>query len=159
MKKPLSDLDNRILSVLQDGLPAGMCPYEEMAARVGIGVDEFLRVLRRWKSEGRLKRIGAVTNHFKVGPGSGALVAWEVEADRVEDVGRILASFRQASHVYEREPAANWPYNLYAMVHAADVQELKETVGKMSEACGVALCRLLVTETELKKTPPRYVDQ
>ena len=70
-----------------------------------------------------------------------------------------MASFRQASHVYEREPAANWPYNLYAMVHAADVQELKETVGKMSEACGVALCRLLVTETELKKTPPRYVDQ
>jgi DNA-binding Lrp family transcriptional regulator len=130
-----------------------------MAARIGVGADELLDVLRRWKSEGRLRRIGAVVNHFKAGLGAGALVAWKVEPGRVAEAGRILASFRQASHVYERRPAANWPYNLYAMVHASDLAELEKTAGRMSAACNVAHYRLLVTERELKKTPPKYVDQ
>ncbi|MHC4061516.1 MAG: hypothetical protein ACYSUC_06210 [Planctomycetota bacterium] len=46
---------------------------------------------------------------------------------------------------------------IYTMVHAVSAEELHRTIERMSEACGVAKYRVLVTEKELKKTPPRYI--
>jgi hypothetical protein len=43
------------------------------------------------------------------------------------------------------------------MVHAVSAEELHRTVKHMSEACGVAKYRVLVTEKELKNTPPGYI--
>ena len=85
------------------------------------------------------------------------MVVWEVETERIEEVGRILAGFKAVSHVYQRPVRKNWPYSLYTMVHGSDASETEETVRHMSRACGVSHYRLLITEKELKKVPPTYV--
>ena len=126
---------------------------------MGIETDQLLTVLEDWKQKGLLRRIGAIVNHFKVGFGAGAMVAWQVEPQHVQQVGEILARFKEVSHCYERSIDRNWPYNLYTMIHAASPDDTQDIVKRMSQACGVEKCRILVTEKELKKVPPTYITQ
>jgi len=156
-KKSLSETEKRILGLIQKGLPDTISPYRDMARELGLETDELLSVLRHWKKDGKLRRIGAVVNHRAIGLEAGAMVVWRVEAERLDEVGSIMAGFEQVSHAYERHCGENWPYNLYTMVHASDPEQLRCTIKRMSEACGVCDYRVLVTERELKKAPPRYV--
>lgn len=157
MQEQLSDTERSVLAVLQGGLPKSRSPYKDIAEQAGIEIEELLSILRKWKQEGKIRRIGAIVNHFKVGLGAGAMVVWRVEPERIKQVGEMLAGFEQVSHAYERRMQENWPYNLYTMVHAATPQEAAETVRWMSEACGVSDYRILDTKRELKKSPPTYI--
>jgi DNA-binding Lrp family transcriptional regulator len=87
------------------------------------------------------------------------MVVWQVDEACVEEVGEKLAGFREVSHAYERNRVENWPYNVYTMVHGANFEEVEKTVARMSQACGVYNYRILVTEKELKKVPPRYITE
>ena len=157
MKCELSNIERRILSIIQDGFPVSQTPYKDIADKAGISTKELFAVLEDWKKQGKIRRIGAIVNHFKIGLAAGAMVVWQVEPERVEKVGTILAGFEEVSHCYERQTAENWPYNLYTMVHGASEQEVQRTVARMSKACGVSDYRVLFTEKELKKAPPIYI--
>ncbi|MBL7153345.1 MAG: Lrp/AsnC family transcriptional regulator [Phycisphaerae bacterium] len=157
MKKRLSGIEQKILAVLQQGLGESRSPYRDMARRIGIETRELLSVLQDWKQQGKLRRIGAIVNHFKLGLGAGAMVVWPVEPGRTEQAGRKLAAFEQVSHAYERRASRDWPYSLYTMVHAKTAEEVREIVEQMSEACGLTDYRILHTQRELKKVPPTYI--
>lgn len=157
MKIKLSEVERRVLSVIQTGFPRSQRPYQEMANQVGISTEEFLSVLKNWKREGKLRRIGSIVDHFRVGLSGGAMVVWRVKPKRVEQVGTILAGFREVSHAYERQTYDHWPYNLYTMVHGADGRQIEKIVEQMSQACGVTDYRMLMTVKELKKVPPTYI--
>jgi DNA-binding Lrp family transcriptional regulator len=156
MKRPICDVDRRVLAILQGGFPRSQTPYKDMAERAGIGVEELLAALADWKQSGKLRRIGSIVDHFKVGLSGGAMVVWRVEPERIEQVGTMLASFKQVSHAYERDTAENWPFTLYTMVHGNDPVEVEQTVERMRQACGVSDYRILKTVRELKKVPPTY---
>jgi DNA-binding Lrp family transcriptional regulator len=157
MKEHISSIERRILAVLQEGLPRSQTPYKDMAQRIGIEVSELLAVLENWKKQGKLRRIGAIVNHFKVGLGAGAMVVWQAEPERIVEIGQVLAGFKEVSHAYERQTCHNWPYNLYTMVHGRSSEEVQQVVKRMSQACGVSNYRILVTEKELKKVAPTYI--
>ena len=157
MKNHIFGMERRILDVLQEGLPRSQTPYKDMAQKIGIEANELLTVLKDWKKQGKLRRIGAIVNHFKVGLPAGAMVVWQVESERIVEVGRVFAGFEEVSHVYERQTGENWPYNIYTMVHGKSPEDVQRVVKRMSQACGVSNCRILVTEKELKKVPPTYI--
>jgi len=159
MTARLSANERKILAVLQQGLPAGTTPFEDVARRAGIEPDTVLRVLRRWKKQGILRRIGAVVDHFKAGPRFGAMVVWRVQPQQIERVGTTLARFPQVSHAYQRRTQPTWPYNVYTMVHCYSAGQLQQIVEQMSRACGVTDYQVLTTIRELKKSPPKYITQ
>jgi DNA-binding Lrp family transcriptional regulator len=159
MNNQLSEIERRILAVLQEGFPRSQTPYQDIANLVGIDTKELLEILENWKKEGKLRRIGSIVDHFKVGFSGGAMVAWQVEPEQIEQVGTKLAGFAEVTHAYERVTAKNWPYNLYTMVHGADIQEVERIVKRMSQACGVSDYRVLTTKKELKKVPPTYITE
>jgi len=158
-KDKLTDIEKKVLAVLQEGLPVAETPYEQMAERIGIETDKLLEVLEKWKQSGKLKRIVAIVNQYKIGLGSAALVAWQADSRRIGEVGRILAGFTQASHVYQREAAKDWPYNIYTMVHTADEQQLERVIEQMSKQCDVSSYRVMTTKKEFKKTAAQYIIQ
>jgi len=155
MKK--SSIEHRILAVLQEGLPSSRTPYKDMAQRIGIEVSELLAVLKDSKKQGKLRRTGAIINHFKVDLGAGAMVVWQVEPERIVEIGRAFAGFKEVSHAYACQTCHDWPYNLYTMIHGKSAGEVKQVVRHMSRACSVCNYRILVTEKELKKVPPTYI--
>ena len=85
------------------------------------------------------------------------MVVWQVESDRIVEVGQVFAGIEEVSHAYERQSSENWPYNIYTMVHGKSPEDVQRVVKRMSQACGVSNCRILATEKELKKVPPTYI--
>lgn len=157
MKQQISDIERKILAALQQGFPRSQTPYKDTAKRVGIETKQLLAILNDWKQEGKLRRVGSIIDHIKVGISGGAMIAWRVEPERIEQVGTKLAGFKEVTHAYERKTAENWPFNIYTMVHGADIKEVERTVKAMSRACGVSDYRILLTQRELKKVPPTYI--
>ncbi len=158
MKESGNSIEQRVLGALQEGLPRSRTPYRDLACAIGISTGELLTILDRWRRNGTIRRLGAVVNHFQVGMGEGAMVVWKVEPGRVEEVGAAFAGFREVSHAYERQTMPGWQYNVYTMVHGATPEEVRQTVGRMSEAAGVSEYAILATRRELKKVAPRYVE-
>ena len=157
METTLTALETKILAAVQYGMPLSQTPYEDLAGQIGIPVEELLAVLRTWRDEKKIRRMGAIVNHFQLGRGIGGMVVWNVPEARIDEVGQKLAAFGRVSHAYLRPSSEQWPYNMYTMVHASDEGELESTIEKMSQESGISDFRVLKTVRELKKVPPTYV--
>ena len=119
--------------------------------------NELLTVLKDWKKQGKLRRIGAIVNHFKVNLRAGAMVVWQAEPKRIAEIGQVFADFEEVSHAYQRQTRENWPYNLYTMVHGETAEDVQQVVERMSKESEITDYRMLFTEKELKKVPPTYI--
>ncbi|MCI0500009.1 MAG: hypothetical protein L0Y36_10085 [Planctomycetales bacterium] len=157
MSMMLNNLERKILAAVQSGLPLSPSPYQELARTIGIPADQLLTILRQWKAQGKIRRLGAIVNHFQMGRGVGAMVVWKVPPGRTDSIGQLFASFPAVSHAYLRPLAEQWPYTLYTMVHACGDGELEETIETMSRQSGIREFRALKTVRELKKVPPVYI--
>ena len=153
----MHEIELKVVEAIQHGMPRSLTPYEDIAKEVGITIDELLEVLNGWKDNKTLRRIGAIVNHFKVGLSAGMMTVWQVDPERLEEVGRQLAEFHEVSHAYIRPSSDDWPYNFYTMVHGTNLEEVEKTLRKMSDACGVKEYVGLDTIKELKKVPPTYI--
>lgn len=153
----LTEIERKLLAEIQHGLPATSSPYKDVAAKIGVDIEDVLDILNSWKKDGRMRRVGAIVNHFKVGLQGGAMVVWQVEKDKIKAVGEQLASFSEVSHAYERPSSDQWPYNLYTMVHGRGGDEVEATIQKMSDETGMKNYMQLETVRELKKVPPTYI--
>ncbi len=153
-----TDLEKKIIALLQTDIPVVQRPFLEMATAVGITEDQFLAVLRDLDDRGFIRRFGATLKHQKSGFKANAMVAWKVDESRVEQAGNIMAEFQEITHCYRRNPAPGWPYNLYTMVHAANESECRSIVGKIARAVGENEYELLFSRKELKKTSMTYFE-
>lgn len=154
----LTDLEKKIIALLQTDIPVVRHPFREMAEQVGITEDRFLSVLRDLNERGMIRRFGATLKHQKSGFTANAMVAWKVDEDQVEKTGNIMAGFREITHCYRRNPAPGWTYNVYTMVHAKSEKDCRDIVRRISEAVGQDEYELLFSRKELKKTSMKYFE-
>ena len=152
----LTDLEKKIIASIQEDMAITERPYLEISEKLGIPEETLLEALQGLCGRGIIRRFGATLRHQKTGYTANAMAAWQVEEDRVEDVGSRLASFKQVSHCYRRNPTNVWPYNLYTMIHANDEESCRQTARNMSEETGVENYALLFSRKELKKTSMVY---
>ena len=108
------------------------------------------------QDRGVIRRFGATLRHQKSGFEANAMTAWIVDEKRIEEVGQIMASHKEVSHCYRRNPTNSWPYNLYTMIHGLDEASCIATAKRMSEKTGVTKFKLLFSRKELKKTSMKY---
>ncbi|MCK5165532.1 MAG: Lrp/AsnC family transcriptional regulator [Desulfobacula sp.] len=154
----LTDLEKKIIAMLQTDIPVVKRPFLEMAEQIGITEDKFLSVLKDLNDKGMIRRFGATLKHQKSGFKANAMVAWKVDEKRVEKTGNIMAAFDEITHCYRRNPAPGWKYNLYTMVHASNEDECYAIVEKISKAVGEDEYELLFSRKELKKTSMKYFE-
>ena len=152
----LTEIEKKIIAAVQADLPITEQPYAELALKVGLSEDEFMKTLQRLCDRGVIRRFGATIRHQKSGFEANVMVAWIVDEDQMEAVGNTMAGFKQVSHCYRRSPNGDWPYNLYTMVHAKDEQTCRDIARKMAETAGVEDYALLFSRKELKKTSMTY---
>jgi len=152
----LTELEQMVIASIQADLAVTERPYLEISQKLGISEAVLLETLNRLCKHGIIRRFGATLRHQKTGYTANAMVAWKVSEDRVEEVGRQMAAFRQVSHCYRRNPARGWPYNLYTMVHAINEDSCRAIAREMAKAAAVDSYTLLFSRQELKKTSMVY---
>ena len=152
-------IDKSILLILQGDLDDSLQPYLKMAQHLGLTEAEVLERVQRMLDAGVIRRLGAMIRHIEAGIGFNGMVVWAVGPDRVDDVGRVFASFPEVTHCYERPPFGSKRANLFTMVHADSEAACLETIKKMSETCDVKDYEILFSERELKKVSMTYFDE
>jgi DNA-binding Lrp family transcriptional regulator len=152
----LTDLEKKVIASIQQDLPVTERPYLDIARRIGVAEDTLLATLRSLCDRGIIRRFGATLRHQRTGYKANAMGAWKVDESRIDEIGKTMASFRQVSHCYRRNPSPQWPYNLYTMIHADDEAACRETACEMAQAAGVDDYSLLFSREELKKTSMVY---
>ena len=152
----LTELEKKIIASIQEDIPVISRPYHEISQKLKISEETLLKTLQDLCDRGVIRRFGATIRHQKSGFAANAMVAWIVDEDRINEVGEKMASFKQVSHCYRRNPNGQWPYNLYTMIHAKNKDTCKETARQMSRETSVKDYKLLFSRRELKKTSMKY---
>ncbi|MEJ2157816.1 MAG: Lrp/AsnC family transcriptional regulator [Desulfobacteraceae bacterium] len=152
----LTELEKKVIAAIQGDLPIVEKPFAHISAEIEIGEDSLLEVLKDMVQRGVIRRFGATLRHQKSGFNANAMTAWQVDEARIEEVGKIMAAFKEVSHCYRRDPTPEWKYNLYTMIHGKTEEHCRKTAAAMAEKSGVKVYTLLFSRRELKKTSMKY---
>ncbi|MCF8054836.1 MAG: Lrp/AsnC family transcriptional regulator [Deltaproteobacteria bacterium] len=149
-----SEAEKKLLKLVQGDIPVVAEPFAAMAKSVGMSEEEVLSFLTRMRSQGVIKRMGALIRHQKSGFTANAMVVWELPPEKVAGAGKFLAQLQEVSHCYEREPAFLGRFNFFTMLH------LKEAnfalIAAIAQEIGALDYQILHSERELKKTSREY---
>lgn len=130
-------IDRRIIVATQAGLPLVPRPYEAIAKQVGVSADEVKQRMLAMLERGVIRRIAAVPNHYRLGFQANGMTVWDVPDDKVRELGRQVGALQVVSHCYHRpRHLPDWPYNLFAMVHAPSREEVLHQVAQISRLLG-----------------------
>ena len=150
------DVERRIIHHLQGDLPLTARPFAVLASKIGITEEELLERIKLLKEQGTLRRFGATLRHQLAGYKANALVAWYVPEDNMEEIGPLMAAFKEVSHCYERRIQGKWKYNLFTMIHGKSKKECQDIARRIAENTGIRDYVLLLSLKEFKKTSPKY---
>jgi DNA-binding Lrp family transcriptional regulator len=151
---PASDI--AVVRVLQDDLPLTPAPFETLARLANLSAEQLLTAAQRMQQAGQMRRLAAILHHRAAGFSANAMGVWIADDDRVEEVGRLLASFRAVSHCYQRPTWPDWPFNLFTMVHGHTPAECEAHLAAMREAAGISRMAVLYSQEEYKKIRLRF---
>ncbi|RJR52102.1 MAG: Lrp/AsnC family transcriptional regulator [Desulfobacteraceae bacterium] len=154
----IDDSEKKVIAMVQGDLPLDPQPFAMAAELAGMSEQEFIAVIRDLKERGVIRRFGATLRHQEAGFSSNAMVAWIVPEERVEEVGPVLAGFKEVTHCYQRVPRPDkgWSYNLYTMIHGDNREQCISTAARMAKEIGIQEYALLFSEKEFKKTSMEY---
>lgn len=132
-------------------MPLGKTPFSA----------EELSQLKALLADGTIRRFGAIVNHRNAGARANALTAWRVDGPDLDRLGAVFAQKGFVSHCYARRHPDDWPYSLYAMIHAGSDAELSGRIEELAAAArtvagGEVRFASFVTQREYKKTSPQY---
>jgi len=153
-------VDRLIIKATQDGLPLDPRPYHVLGERLSLDPNDVMTRLCKMLDTGVIRRIGAVPNHYKLGYGANGMSVWDVQDDAIAAAGAEVGGLEFVSHCYRRpRHLPEWPYNLFAMVHGLDRDEVESKVAAIDKLLGprVGAHEVLYSTRILKKTGLRLV--
>ena len=154
----LSPFERQLIAATQGGLPLVPQPYEAVGALLGVSAQDVQDTLAALLARGVIRRIGAVPNHYRLGYVANGMTVWDVDDDRVDELGERISQLAGVTHCYRRSRALpDWPYNLFVMLHGRTRAEVERQALTVRDLLGAA-CRdraILYSTQLLKKTGVR----
>ncbi|MBV2194372.1 MAG: Lrp/AsnC family transcriptional regulator [Azonexus sp.] len=157
--QPIGEIERRLISVLQEGLPMFIRPFQLIAGRVGTSEAEVLGRIRRWLEDGAIKRFGVVVRHHELGFRANAMLVHDIPDERVSEIGRALAEEQAVTLCYRRPRCLpEWPYNLFCMIHGRERGEVEATIAELRQRHGLEnyAHETLFSLTRFKQNGARY---
>jgi DNA-binding Lrp family transcriptional regulator len=151
----IDEIDRRVIAATQAGLPLSERPYRVIAEQCGLEEGDVMARVRSLLDRGLIRRIGVVPNHYALGYRANGMSVWDVPDERVAKLGRRVGALPFVSHAYRRpRHLPLWPYNLFAMVHGRNTEEMRVKVQEIADLLGAEARahEVLVSTRILKKT-------
>ncbi len=134
----LSEQEQRLVGLIQEGLPLSSRPYARIGAELGMPEEAVLEQIRSLQERGAIKRMGIVVRHHELGYTANAMVVWDVPDEQVKAVGEALSRHACVTLCYQRpRRLPDWPYNLFCMIHGKDRQRVLDTIDNLTETEGL----------------------
>ncbi len=147
-----------LIREIQHDIPIVSEPFKESKDRLGLSYEEFFELANSLKESGIMRRFATILNHRKAGFTANAMSVWSVPEEAGEEIGKKIASFSAVSHCYLRPKYPNWPYNLFAMVHAKSQEACDDIIKEIAQEVGLDDYAKLYSTKEFKKQRIIYFD-
>ena len=152
MSDSLQSIVRSHMKVFQEQLPITESPFTEYAKQLGISEDEVIALLQKYLANGTIRRVAGLLKHNKAGFTTNAMVALEIAPEQCDEAGAALSQFTFITHCYKRTAYPDWPYTMYAMVHAKNKEEFDGYLERIRTAVDCKSIRVLRSLKEYKKT-------
>ncbi len=149
----MSERESKVARKVQADLPVAPRPFLEIGTAVGLDETEVIETVRAMMDKKYIRKVGAVLRHQKAGFTENAILLAavnETAPGQAEAVGRTLASFKEISHCYQREPKFLGKFGLFAMVHSRP-GEIDGRIKAIVQEAGITDFLLLRSLREFKK--------
>ena len=147
-----------VIKALQKDIEVTSEPFKGALKKLNLSYEEFFKIAQELKESGVMRRFATILNHRKAGFGANAMSVWAVPEEKGEEIGKQMAEFSAVSHCYLRPSYPNWPYNLFAMVHAKTQEECDTLIEEMAQESGLTEYGKLYSTVEFKKQRLVYFD-
>jgi siroheme decarboxylase len=154
-----TDKEKALFDSLSKGLPICEFPYLELSKQLGLEEVEVLNFISNSLECGKIKRIGMVVNHHKLGYTANAMVVWDVPDGKVDSVGETLGNQDKVTLCYQRpRRLPDWSYNLFTMIHGKNKQQVLDQIDEIVSSNQLqSLARdVLFSSRKFKQTGARY---
>ncbi len=156
----ISALDRRIIAATTGGLPLTPAPFAEVAGWLGITEGTLIDRMTAMQDAGVIRRVAIAPNHYALGLTANGMSVWDVDNTLAVELGAQVGALEFVSHCYLRPRADGWPYNLFAMIHGHNRDEVEILRAQIAALLGPA-CRasdILYSTRILKKTGLRLTE-
>jgi len=131
-------------------------PFVKAANNLGITENELFETMKHYEDIGVMRRFAAILRHRQIGFTANGMIVWKVPEDRISEVGEKLGAFPQVSHCYERPTYADWPYNVFSMIHCKTHDEAHDVAKTIQDQINVPDYDILFSCREFKKVRVEY---
>lgn len=148
-------IDRRIIRATQTGLPMVPQPYHAVGELLGLDGAEVMARMCEMKRCGVIRRMGVIPNHYALGVTANGMSVWDVPDENIGKLGEKVGGLDYVSHCYHRpRHLPFWSFNLFAMVHGKDRDEVRDKVSRIAVLLGenVRDHDVLFSKRILKKT-------
>ena len=152
----LTKSDVAFIREFQEDLPLESRPFDEMAERLRLTVDQLFTKAAEMITRRLMRRYAAVLHHRRAGFSANAMAVWNVPEDRSAEVGMTMAKHPAVTHCYERPRYEDWRFSHFTMIHAVTRGECEDIASKISDETDIEDYQLLYSHREYKKTRVRY---
>ena len=152
----LSEKEKKVLKSLIEGIPLSKRPFYTIAQKIGLKEEEVLKITKELFEKKVIRRIGITLRHNLAGVKGNAMVAWKAPEEKIEKIGKRLASVSYISHCYIRKTYEDWNYNLYTMLHGKDREEVEKRIKEISEKFNLKEYQILFTKEEIVRKHAKY---
>lgn len=121
------------------GLPVCSRPYAEIGSILSMSEAEVIERLALLKQKGLIKRMGVIVKHHQLGYRANAMIVWNIPDNLVKQLGGHISKFAFVTLCYQRPRQAEWPYNLYCMIHGKDRTTVLTQLEQLNAECGLAV--------------------
>jgi len=133
----LDELDKQLLNLLQKGLPICEQPFLEVSSQLNTDENTVLTKLQVMLDKGILSRFGPMFDAACLG-GAFTLAAIEVPEQRFSEVAKIVNSFEQVAHNYQREHRLN----MWFVIGSENSDEIAEVIAQIEQKTGLTVVNM-----------------
>ncbi|MEE8588328.1 MAG: Lrp/AsnC family transcriptional regulator [Sulfurimonadaceae bacterium] len=152
----MTPLHHEIIKRAQYDIKMESEPFKNIIEELDIDYETFFSILLELQEAGIMRRFASILNHRKAGFNANAMVVWDVDEENGEAIGEKAAAFSAVSHCYLRPKYANWPYNLFTMVHGKTTEETNGIIEEMTKEIDSKSHMPLYSSREFKKVRIEY---
>jgi len=132
----IDEKDEALILLMQTGLPLTPTPYSALGNEVGMTEEEVISRLTYLNESKIIKRFGIVVRHHELGYRANAMTVWNIDDDKVSELGACMGGFDFVTLCYRRpRRLPEWPYNLFTMIHGKDREHVLSNIELLVNQC------------------------
>ena len=127
------NLKRKILKALQSDFPLTINPYQTLADKIGIEERTLIAEIKKLKTQGYVRRIGAAASAARLGYKS-ILIGAKIEKKSMNSNIAFINSHESVTHNYLRDA----DYNVWFTFSAKTKKEIEKFISIFKKRAGVA---------------------